>query len=222
MKKHEPEMMAEKGFVPIDRVREMASRGFSEPEIIDVLRREGFSAGEIDRALMQALRVGVTGEHQQQPQQMPQQPRQVEEQQTQRPALPTMEDLGQDQHGPQMPQIPETSLPENYSQSYSTEDYIDYIVQQRMSEVVEKVSDMDNKFQTIQTKIEAIADAIKSSGSRGSMDMQVSQKMEELSKSVSEVDNRLSGLEKAFSQTLPAMVDSVRSLTDLVQKMKKQ
>src|SRR5437867_8278267 len=46
--------------IPIDRVREMAARGFTEPEMIDILRNEGYSAEQIDRALTLALRAGVT------------------------------------------------------------------------------------------------------------------------------------------------------------------
>ena len=31
-----------KGFVPTDKVKELSGRGFSEPEIVDALRKEGF------------------------------------------------------------------------------------------------------------------------------------------------------------------------------------
>ena len=50
-----------RGYPPTDRVKELMSRGFSELDTIDVLRREGFSADEIDRSLTQAVKEGVGG-----------------------------------------------------------------------------------------------------------------------------------------------------------------
>ena len=47
-------------------------------------------------------------------------------------------------------------------------------------------------------------------------------KMEAFTETVTDVDNRLSGLEKAFKETLPALIDSVRALSDLVQKVRKE
>ena len=43
LKKKTSDVIPSKGFTPTDRVKELAGRGFSEPEMIDVLRREGFS-----------------------------------------------------------------------------------------------------------------------------------------------------------------------------------
>src|SRR5437879_2989670 len=48
------------GRVPIERIKEMAARGFTEPEMIDILRNEGFTAEEIDKALTLAMRLGIT------------------------------------------------------------------------------------------------------------------------------------------------------------------
>jgi len=46
--------------------------------------------------------------------------------------------------------------------------------------------------------------------------------MESFSDTVTDVDNRLSGLEKAFKETLPELIDSVHLLSDLVQKVRKE
>ena len=48
-------------------VKELSDKGFSEPEMIDVLRKEGFSAEEIDRGLTQALELKVSGTPEPQP-----------------------------------------------------------------------------------------------------------------------------------------------------------
>ena len=277
-KKPKEQVIPGKGFVPVDRVREMAARGFSEPEMIDVLRRDGFSADEVDKALTQALRIGVTGEQPQRPpsqqfeqQQQNQNQRQEQNNQPvyQRPrepqnqpqgdfkwpseqiaheanqaklpkkeqsnsndGLPTLESIGSTQaqnqsQGPQqdasMPQIPETSLPDSYSQQYSSEDYVDYIVQQRMSEVTEKVKEFQNNYEDLQKKIVSLTEEMKNTSAKNSpVQNQVSAKIETFGETVTDVDNRLSGLEKAFKETLPELIDSVRTLSDVVQKVRKE
>ena len=263
-KKQQAQIIPGKGFAPIDRVREMASRGFSEPEMIDVLRREGFSADEVDKALTQALRIGVTGEQPQQmqqpqwqpvyqrqepqqqqqfqwpsqqqmppiqqqqpPQQIPQmqQPQQPQAQkQPSNPSgLPTLESLEMQQPQESMPQIPETSLPEGYyTQQYSNEDYIDYIVQQRVTEITEKMQEFQSRYQDLQKKIEELSGDLRAANVKASpATSQMVSKMEQFTETVNDVDNRLSGLEKAFKETLPALIDSVRALSDLVQKTKR-
>lgn len=264
-KKQQPQVMPGKGFAPIDRVREMASRGFSEPEMIDILRRDGFSADEVDKALTQALRIGVTGEQPQQAQQwqpvyqqQPQQQQQfqwpsqqqmppVQQQQMQQPqqqpqaqqqwqpepkkehqgsmgGLPTLESLEIQQPQESMPQIPETSLPEGYySQQYASEEYIDYLVQQRVAEVTDKVADFQKKYTDLQAKIEELNADLRTMSAKASPNQQgpMMAKMESFSETVSDVDNRLSGLEKAFKETLPALIDSVRALSDLVSKVRR-
>lgn len=260
-KKQQPQVIPGKGFAPIDRVREMASRGFSEPEMIDILRRDGFSADEVDKALTQALRIGVTGEqpqqqqqwqpvYQQQPQQQnqqfqwpsqqqvpPAQQQQPQQQQYQQPepqpqrqqgsmgGLPTLESLEIQPQQETMPQIPETSLPEGYySQQYASEEYIDYLVQQRVAEVTEKVQDFQKRYTDLQKKIEELSAELRSASAAktGANQGQVMAKMDSFAETVSDVDNRLSGLEKAFKETLPALIDSVRALSDLVQKVRRE
>lgn len=45
-----------KGFIPIDKVKELVSSNVPEGEIIEALRREGFSAEETDKAFIGALK----------------------------------------------------------------------------------------------------------------------------------------------------------------------
>jgi hypothetical protein len=39
---------------------------------------------------------------------------------------------------------------------------------------------------------------------------------------MNEVNMRMASLEKAFKETLPALIESVRSLSDLVQRLKRE
>lgn len=209
LKKKEPEVMLGKGFVPVDRVKEMSSRGFSEPEIIDVLRKEGFSAEEIDRALTQALSTTITGEAK---------PMVKEE-----PKLPKFEEIIKEASSPQAPVAPETSLPPEYYAPYPTEEYVDYIVQTRLSEVNEKISEFSLKYSELEKRImqinEQLTELLKT---RTSEQQALLNRIDSFKENIEDLNVRFAGLERAFKETLPALIESVRALSDLVQRLKKE
>ena len=196
-----------KGFIPTDRVRELSSKGFSEPEIIDVLRKEGFGPEEIDRALTQALKIGVTG---------------GPEETT---ALPTLQDLQPPvETGPMMPQMPERPL--EYQQTdpgYGTEELVESIVHERMGEVDEKIREFMIKQAELEREISNLHHQLSVlSKGRSQAEQTIISKLDSFKDSMTDIDGRLSSLDKAFRETLPALIESVRSLSDLVQRFKRE
>jgi DNA-binding transcriptional MerR regulator len=197
-----------KGYIPVDRVKEMASRGLTEPEIIDVLRREGFSVDEIDKALTQALRLDIT--------QSKEKTESKEE-----PKLPTLSDINVEKRTPI--EIPETSLPESYYQeSYDIEDYIDYLLQLKSEEIEETLGEFDDKLKKISERLDTLSEKVNQLVSSGGLKQkELFDKIEELNKGFNDLNVRLSGLEKVFKETLPVILESVRSISNVVQKIKK-
>jgi len=193
-----------RGFAPTERVKELSDKGFSEPEIIDVLRKEGFGADEIDRALTQVLKLGVTGE-----------PEPIK--------LPTIDDIQKQQPptGPNIPQIPERSI--QYPESYGTEELIESVVHERMGEVGQKFTELMTKQAELERYISNLHHqlSILSKG-RSETERSILAKLDSFKDSLDDMNGKLSSLEKAFKGTLPALIESVRSLTDLVQRMKKE
>jgi len=205
-----------KGMIPVERVRDLTGRGFSEVEVIDVLRKEGYSPEEIDNALTQNLKFAATT-----PQPAQQQP--IDYPRTE-PALPTLEDIVPKQ---QTPQIPETSLPQEYyqgyQQNYPTEEYVDYVVQARMGEITQKITEFSVKAQEIERRIQEVSDRINEIMSlRNAEQTQILSKIETFKEGVGDIETRIGGLEKAFKETLPSLIESVRGLTDLVQRLKRE
>jgi len=198
-----------KGFIPIDRVRELSDKGFSEPEIIDVLRKEGFGAEEIDRALTQVLKIGVTG-------------------QPESPELPTLQNF-QTEPEPiearsMMPQIPERSLDyPQYQEGYGTEELIESVVHERMGEVEQRFVEIGTKQADLERSISNLHHqlSIMSKG-RSETEQSILAKVDSLKDTMDEINGRLSSLEKAFKDALPALIESVRSLTELVQRVKRE
>jgi DNA-binding transcriptional MerR regulator len=190
-----------KGFIPSDRVRELSDKGFSEPEIIDVLRKEGFSAEEIDKALTEALELKVSGQP---------------EPQT---SMPT---FGQPQQV-QMPQIPEPSM--QYSQApegYRTEELIESIVNERMSDINQELTEFKIKNADLERSISDLHHQLSiMTKSRSQAEMTIITKLDSMKDSMVDVNGRMSSLEKAFKDALPALIESVRALTDLVHRFKR-
>lgn len=216
-KKKEPEMMASlgKGVVPIDKVKELSSKGFTEPEIIDILRKEGHSAEEIDKALVQALKSGV--EEPRPEVSFP--PIKPEE----RTALPTLEEAPQIK--PEMPAVPETSLPQEYyyPEQYPSEEYVNYMIKEKMRDVEDRIGEFSIKSDELERRIGQIYDQISLIGQAKPSEQQLLlAKLDGIKQTVDEVDMRLGGLERAFKETLPALIESVRALSDLVQRFKRE
>ena len=205
-----------KGIIPTDRVRELSGKGFSEPEIIDVLRKEGYGAEEIDRALTQALKIGVTGE--------PERP----------VGLPTLEDIQAQQAQPfaaaaepTIPQMPERSMrypQQTYpTEGYGTEELVESIVHERMSEVDQKLNEFRVKYADLERDISDLHHqlSILSKG-RSEAEEKILNKIESFKESLNDMNSKISSLDKAFKDALPALIESVRSLSDLVHRLKKE
>lgn len=227
-----------RGYVPLDRVRELMNKGFSEIDSIDVLRREGFSPDEIDKALTQVVKEGVVGSNNNYPNQQggqgfdqsrrnfgsqqstPTFPPKKEEHNTNL-KLPSIEDLqGSNQSAPEMP---ETSLPEEYYQGYPTEEYIDYVVQERTQDIMDQLNGFSVRNKELESRVREMSERVKElSTIRTDEQKVVLRNVEELKESLNDVNMRMGGLEKAFKDTLPALIESVRALSDLVQRLKRE
>ncbi|MFH0711008.1 MAG: hypothetical protein V1944_00350 [Candidatus Aenigmatarchaeota archaeon] len=210
-KKNIPAPVMTSGKVPTERVGELSAKGFPEGEIIDVLRRDGYSADDIDRAMTQVLKLGVTG--------TPTQP-----QVSNLPQLEPLESMQQ-----QMPQMPETSIPEQYyypqqqQPQYSSEEYIDFLVKERVGEVDHKIQEFIVKNAELEKRLAEINNQITALvQTRTTEEQAILSRLDSYKDVLEDVSIRMGSLEKAFKETLPALIESVRALSDLVQRMKRE
>jgi methyl-accepting chemotaxis protein len=199
---------------PVERVKELSSHGFSEPEIIDVLRKEGYTPQEIDLALTQALKEKL---------QAPPPIQQKEEEK-----IPSFEDVVKRVQQEQITQQPVQQLSIQHQQAmlqseqqYSWEDYfnyIDYLIHSRISEITKELGNINLKYQNLERRIEEINQNMKQTIiAREETYNQILKKIEELNNSFREVSQRISVLEELFKEILPALIESVRSLTKIAQ-----
>jgi DNA repair exonuclease SbcCD ATPase subunit len=185
---------------PIERVKELSSHGFSEPEIIDVLRKEGYSPQEIDLALTEVLKEKL---------QTPVPTRQKEEEK-----IPSFEDVVKKVKFEQQTQL----QPE---QQYSWDDYfnyIDYLVHSRIGEINNELEKINTKYQYLERRIEEINLNVRESVSKKEETyIQILRKFDELNSSMADLAQRIIALEELLKDILPPLIESVRSLTKMAQ-----
>jgi DNA-binding transcriptional MerR regulator len=214
-----------KGFIPVDKAKNMSSKGFTEPEIIDALRREGFSSREIDSALTQSLKLGVTGEDaggfggpmptlqeiQRQGGAPPQAMMPFEEP----PPMmqPAMQPQAQMQQNPDYYQVPD----------YSTEELVESIVHEKMDQMDERLIDFKERYTEMDRRMSDLHNQLSiMSKTRTESEERILNKLDSFKDEISDINAKMSSLEKAFKEALPALIESVRSLTDLVQRIKRE
>lgn len=137
-------------------------------------------------------------------------------------SLPTIDELAP-QTQQQSLEVPETSLPDDYYQSYPTEEYIDYVVQEHMQEVNNQLSMFGTRYKELEQRIMEMSEHVKRSNMGQAGEQQkVLERIDRVDDNLEEVKIRVAGIEKAFKETLPALIESVRALSDIVQRMKRE
>ncbi|MEM7825397.1 MAG: hypothetical protein QW412_00880 [Candidatus Aenigmatarchaeota archaeon] len=199
----------------LSRIEELSSRGLSEIEIIEILRKEGYSPDEIDKGLTEALKIGAT-----QLRPPPPKPKEEVKKLPEQPKLPVS--LPAPEAPEQIPQVPETSVQQEYFYpEYSTEEYIDYVVKERTEEFSKKMNELILKQKELEAKIVSLYERLSEfSQVKTSEKELIGTKIDSLKELVTEINARVESLERAFKETLPALIESIRALSELTQKIK--
>ncbi|MEM5801109.1 MAG: hypothetical protein QW350_01525 [Candidatus Aenigmatarchaeota archaeon] len=218
-----------KGFIPTDKVKDLSNKGFSEPEIIDILRKDGFSSEEIDRALTQTLKIGVTGEENSMPTLNTLNQQQEDSYYQSGDLQPFFQSFQQNPSQPIQPaqsfqsQQPIQQQEYYQPQEYISEEVIESIVHEKMSDLDERLVEFRNKYNELERKILDLHNQLSIFAKGGKeRESETISKIDSLRDSVDELNAKMSSLEKTFKEVLPSLIESVRALTDLVHEMKRK
>ncbi|MEM5811735.1 MAG: hypothetical protein QW641_00355 [Candidatus Aenigmatarchaeota archaeon] len=209
-----------KGIIPTDRVKDLSSKGFSEPEIIDILRREGYSPEEIDKALGEAIKSAIEKEEKRE---------EVKEPLSQLTPLPTspvppapaplkeLESLFGAKGEVTALEVPETSLPS--PARALTEEYIEYIIDQKLIEVYQRFEDIYYRIEEIEKAMKEMNESISEIARKKVLESEeLTRRFENFSESMQTITGRVGSLEKAFKETLPSLVEAIRNLNESLRK----
>lgn len=107
--------------------------------------------------------------------------------------------------------------------SEDIEALIETIVAENFQMVEEEFENLYTEIDNIRDQLEELDQRVHDLEVRDDEDQtQFVQKMDELEENIDNYQSRIGGLEKAFQQVLPSLVDNVRELTGLVQEMKQE
>lgn len=107
--------------------------------------------------------------------------------------------------------------------SPEVEELIETVVAEKMDEVLAEFDQVYSEIDEIADAIEDLEDRVHDLEVREDEDQsEFIQKVDEMEEHVDEYQSRIGGLEKAFQQVLPSLVENVRDLTGLVQEIKKE
>ncbi|MEM5815076.1 MAG: hypothetical protein QXD89_01130 [Candidatus Aenigmatarchaeota archaeon] len=194
---------------PINRVRELSSKGFSETEIIDILRKEGYSPAEIDLALSQVLKESIEKS-------LPKEEKQQIAQQPQSEIVKKLEEAAQS--------APLQTSSEEYQINWDEYfDYIDYLIQNRINEVSNQIKIMEERYQNLQRKIEEIVGEIKNQKIKEEeIKNEISRNFSNLEKTIRDLSIKIESMEEILREVLPTLIDSVRTLNSLLNSIAKK
>lgn len=228
-----------------ENVQQMFSQGYSEGEIRQELQGQ-YSEDEIDQAVNRTIKSSATGGNSQTgggPE--PMTPynggddtvspmdegygQDNQEEQMDQGNQPPVDQGMNNQAGGQANQAPLPQQGENNqgnanaNTNSSVEELVETIVAENLERVEREFENAYSEIDDIKKKMEDIDERVHDLEVRDDEDQtQFVQKMDELEEDIDSYQARMGGLEKAFQQILPSLVDNVRDLTSLVQEIKQE
>lgn len=217
-------------YVPVDVVQRLAGQGYSEADIISQLRQQGFTPSQIDKALTGALKSKVGGPQppvERRPQITP--PERIVSGPVVKPAIEPLElskppsEFTFEETPEQFAEKPEIPKKEEIGPEITLEEVIEGVVAERWSQFEERLNRFDQRDMQIQNQVEEIRKKIDSLEKKEKeSEHTFISKLDEFGEHVSGIEGRIGSIEKAFKDFLPELTDNVRTMAEIVEKMKEK
>lgn len=222
------EQMSDFGPSGIQRtVENLFEQGYSEEEVRQELEGQ-YSRDEIQNAINQAVKTSATTQEEG-PQPMTPYKGENEEVEPMDDGFAEnnqqQEQFANTQESPQAEPLPSDNTGTRPQQNdvADVEEMIETIVAENFEKVEQEFENAYSEIDEMKQKIEDLEERVDELEIRDDEDeTQVIQKMDDLEDDINEYQSRIGGLEKAFQQVLPSLVDNVRDLTKLVQEIKQE
>ncbi|OGI12417.1 hypothetical protein A3K64_01130 [Candidatus Micrarchaeota archaeon RBG_16_36_9] len=233
---------AKKVYIPVDLVLRFCDQGLSEPEIIARLEQQGFQTEHIDKALRIALKEKVISGAPPSPmemnQEVPEAPSPIPFGAMETPTGPVP--MGEVTRRPmpmgyppekivQAPEEPpkqEQEIRRSESQpatEITVEEIIEAIVEERWKDFENRLEEFEKRDFQLQNQIEELRK--KTNGFDlilTEKEKTILNKLEEFGESVTGIEGRIGSIERVFKDFLPELTTNIKTMSDLVEKMKKE
>lgn len=217
---------------PTDRVLDLSKQGKSDAQVSEFLSKEGFAASDINKAYTGAVKSAVaapapTASQQFAPLSEVSQASVTDFEIPSQSAETYPVEMPQEaetQESGWTPEVPETGIMGIAPPSTGElEEIVESVVEEKWKDLQERLEDMHERIDAMESKITTLGvqyNTLKDAGAseRGS----IGSKIDEYKDSINGIEARIGSIEKAFKETLPSMIDSVKSITEVVEKLKAQ
>lgn len=195
--------------IPVEDVRHMTRKGMSDKDIIKHLKSQGYSYEQIEAAMLQAVKSGVT-----------------EEQPTVRKTeaeLPEFESF----YAPEQQETPFETLPELDSDmpqeiedpNIMLEELVEGVIDEKWQKFSENMKKLESDIDKVRAEIKQFETRVEAS-KKEAPTKELEFKISDLNERIDDIDARVGGLEKAFKQFLPSLTRNIESLSKMIHEMK--
>lgn len=207
-----------KGKLPLEEIASMRASGMSDKDIIKKLKEMGYSYDEIEKGMLESLKDEVA-----------ESPR--EKAPKLKNASPTVAEVYEEpKEEVPVPEVaPETLIEPGAEAGLFGEPEPELSIEELVEGVVnEKWEVFERELRNLkfdQEKLLREIEEIKKEVYKLSEEKQnpiIEKRLNDLGKAIEDLDARISGLEKAFKQFLPSLVQNIRILSHLVSKLKEK
>ncbi len=214
-----------------DRVSDLAAKGLSQPEIVKMLKTQGYNEFDIEKSITHSIKSGVESPE------FPVKERSVKPREKGEPLYPQEAE----RHGLRLPEAElkrrptqsqqplRPSLPAGFGRPAPGVDKRD--VEALVEEVVaEKWEGVENRLAEIEDTAKRFESRISSLETRTNQirleetnkDKEISSKIDTYKDSMSDLSSKMEGMETVMKNSLSALLETTRSLSDVVESLKKR
>ena len=233
--------------VPTERIRTLRFQRMSDSAIIKTLREEGYSPLEVDKAMRESLKEGVSPPT---PQNLPPTPdmdlplpgeplpearegkrfvfpdEEAEIPVPEPPAqFPPMNEDEIEEELPPLKPLPtrETGLEKKFRGKRELEEAVESVVDEKWIEFERKSGDIINKIQSLENKINSMEKFISELQSEKKTELEeIKGMIDNYKNSMTEVTGKMDSVERALKDALTPMMQSLRSLSDTIKVLKEK
>ncbi len=206
--------------IPTDEINTMTRRGMSDKDIIKALKAKGYSYNDIEKAMLSAVKSGVSEEKPMRA--MPAAPPPQQESGFEFGEAPSddnfdnlaTEDIFAGQE-PQYQDLPQFSQ----EQQQPVEELIEGIVEEKWQHFQDEMARFDEGLDKVRADMKIFEERIETSR-KETPSTELEARLTELSDHLEDLDARVGGLERAFKQFLPSLTRNIESLSSMVSEMK--
>ncbi len=208
-----------------EKVADLAGKGLSQPEIIKMLRNQGYNEFDIERALKHSIKAGVESPD------FPVKERSIKPREKGEPLYP-QEDV--ERHPLRMPEVghrppslrpalpARPPAPERVDKK-EIEALIEEVVAEKWESVEERLTEIEDRFSGFESRLVNLEEKMNQVRmEETNKDKEISTKIDTYKESIGELSSKMEGMETVMKSSLSALLETTRSLSDVVESLKKR